>query len=320
VTSCEQSPPTRRGMRDGVRTQTVPRRRSVARRLRCQPVGGLVVIGNLKENDIIAACKKLGSIDLMSGEELRIDLTKCSFIRPAGTVFLATLMRVAHAEGYGVSVVAQRGSDVSKYLDRMRFTDIAKFCGADVSSFDCVSKHSADSRFVELSTFDAKGDEAGLDEITDTLKARSTTWVTEHGRKRMRSAVAELGINVEEHSGSAGIIAAQHYGGQERCVEFAVGDGGRGIRQTLKEGGLEYETGTAALRAATETFATSTGEAGRGKGLHWIREYACTEGVGAFTIVSGDAAVTYRHNSAPRAIDFDLWVPGTFVFGKFATQ
>lgn len=283
-------------------------------------MAGLTITGNLKEADIIRACQKLGNVDLMAGDELAIDLTKCTFIRPAGSVFLATLMRTAHAAGCAVSVVVRRGSDVSKYLDRMCFTDIAEFCEADTSTFDRVYKHNTDHRFVELSTFDAKGNEDGLDEITDTLKERSVNWVDPEQRKRMRSAVSELGINVEEHSGSAGIIAAQHYGGRENCVEFAVGDGGHGIQGTLDPLGVDYENGAAVLRAATETFATSTGQHGRGKGLHWIREYAVGPGLGSFTIVSGDAAVIYRHGAEPRAITFGLSVPGTFVFGKFATQ
>lgn len=286
-------------------------------------MGTLRLTGTVSAPSVLTAWRNLcaNNEDVLSPGDLNLDLEHVTWVRPAGSVFLATLMRLAHLLDYPVSVVPPRERDPLVYLDRIAFGDVAERCGADVSTFPAVQRHPTGNRFTEIMTFDAAGAFDALDVVAETVRTCSASWANAEVCKRIYNAVFELGYNVEQHAGeTAGVVAAQHFGGQQPMVEFAVGDFGYGIPHTLREADTTVVDGVSAVVAACETFASRTGETGRGKGLKWIQEYATANTGGALWVMSGDAAVQYLGNKGRvRAVSLSVEVPGTFVFGQFPT-
>lgn len=245
-----------------------------------------------------------------------IDLRRCPFVRPVGLVFIAIAM-LSIEPSRQIRLRFTDGSDLAKYADRMGLGAVAQRCGAWTDPFPGVRRHDPRQRFLELTRFDSSGDSV-IDDVCNTLRAKSADWQIDG--KRLNNMVFELGVNVEHHAGSAGLVAVQHYP-TERAVEFAIGDHGIGIRKSLVQAGYDFPTSDAAITAAVETMATRTGDSFRGRGLPDLRQMICGEGLrGSLAIQSGQWRVTYSHGrEIPHRIKLSYDQPGTLAFGRFST-
>jgi hypothetical protein len=149
------------------------------------------------------------------------------------------------------------------------------------------------------------------------IRARAGSWSADP--QRLYNSIFELGYNVEQHASSTGLVAVQHYPAQ-RIVEFAVGDHGIGIEESLKHAGLTYSSTEAAIRAAVETDATGSADHGRGKGLPSLRHQVCEVLRGSLIVQSGTAQVEYRFGHQPRSFVLAYSSPGTLVVGQITTS
>lgn len=251
-------------------------------------------------------------------QHLMIDLRSCTFVRPSGMVFLGVAMESAARLGEGDRQLRLApGSDVAKYTDRMGLAAAAARCGVASDPFPGVRRYDPRDRFLELTKFDTAGNASAIDEVCQTLQGKAKAWMIEG--QSLYNAVFELGVNVEYHSTSAGLVAVQHYP-TSGSVEFAIGDYGIGIRQSLADGGLTYPDDVEAIQAAVETPASGTGISFRGKGLPDLHRILCSPRLRGYLVIqTGFGRVEYVNGRPPRTIHLKFWQPGTLAFGRFHT-
>jgi hypothetical protein len=252
---------------------------------------------------------------------LFLDLRQCEFIRPAGLVGAAVAIRRAMAFGQPVEIRLPGPTDAIRYAERMGLGDLA--FGASGDTFPVVQRHPSEDKFVELTTFDGKGEHfAVIDDVCRTLLSRVDTWDVD--KRILHNAVFELGQNVEQHADSPGLACAQHFPNRG-CVEFAVGDFGVGIPGSLRAAGFDMANDVAGIRTAVETDASRmSDEPWRGAGLPGLLHFVCGSKMRGHLVVHfGRGRVVYRHDQTrglhiqERASADDI--PGTFVFGMLRT-
>lgn len=105
-------------------------------------------------------------------------------------------------------------------------------------------------------------------------------------RSELYDSLYELALNVCEHSGTSGFIAAQTY---RNHLEVAIGDWGTGVRASLASAGHMYDADADALLAASTTDVSSKPGWG-GKGLQ--------------SVIRNAKGVARRHR---RPAKVDLW-------------
>lgn len=245
---------------------------------------------------------------------LRIDLSRCTFVTPAGLVWLGTIVQHARATKRETHLFIDRQSEVARYLKRMGLASLCVRSGVLGDTFPDVRYHDPLLRFMELTPFESEGDSVPED-VALTIRSKSREW-GEVDPERMYNSMFELAVNVEQHSGSPGLVAVQHF---DRVgeVEFAVGDHGVGIHQSLEAVGLAGDDAIQSVRSAVETFATASRESKRGRGLPGLIEQVCDKWQGSLTVFSSGCRVRYTHGSKPQARTISLPFPGTLVVGRF---
>ena len=123
------------------------------------------------------------------------------------------------------------------------------------------------------------------------------------------ACVVEMALNVADHAGAVGYVAAQTLP-QVGAIKFAVADAGRGLRATLSVRGAssDHQAMRMALSGRSRLDAP-----GRGTGLPTtLRELTALEG--SLFLLSGEAAVTASGSGRVRE-PVDVPFPGTLVQG-----
>lgn len=258
----------------------------------------------------VAACVKAEH-----AAPLRFDLSRCSFVTPAGLVFLGVAMEGGRAVGRPMEFTIDPTTDTAKYLERMGLGEVMERCGFPAGVLPAVTHHPPADRFLELTRFALEGDSV-TEDVCRTLVARVKPWQID--TKRLHDSVFELASNVDYHAGATGLVAVQHYP-KSREVEFAVGDHGVGIPAALASAGHEFTDPGAAIRAAVETNVTSSGDSFRGKGLPGLHHHVCDVLAGVLVVQAGGYRVTYRPGTTPVTIQLPYRQPGTLAFGRFRT-
>lgn len=186
-----------------------------------------------------------------------LDLSGCTFAAPGGIVALACEVKRQEAAGRTVRLEAPRNFDVACWLDRMDVPNLVP--GGCASGFPGVQRHPQRHRLVEL--VEIQDDESEIEHMAELVVNR--VGLEGQARSELYLSLYELALNVCEHSGTPGFIAAQTY---QDHVEVAIGDWGRGVRASLAGAGHRFKSDTHALLAASTTDLSSKPTWG-GKGL-----------------------------------------------------
>lgn len=211
-----------------------------------------------------------------------IDLTGVGFVEPVGLVFLATFAAAAVAAGDAVRVHTPADVTGGTYLARMRVGRVLEQLGVE-HRLPSVRERNRRGELLELRMFDGEGE---VDPLAELVHERVAP-VDAGAARALHTAVAELGANVPQHSGSArGFMAAQTFA-RTGEVLFAVGDAGCGLQAGLavRGAGSDLDAAHMALSGVSRLgpqrgvgLRTVVGMAGRLRGdMH---------------LVSGHAAVT----------------------------
>ena len=234
-----------------------------------------------------------------------LDLSRLTFVDPAGLVSVAVRAEHCRLAGHGVRFTGPEDDDVATYLSRMRLGEHLDRLGV-THRLPPVQARDRRARLVELHRFD---DAAGLDALLDGLLH---TFVDDRPRllQPLYVALAEVAGNVVEHSGRThGHLALQRYD-RRGAVEFAVGDSGIGLRARLSQS-LDVPDDRDALVQAARTHVTTTGERGRGRGISEVIALTGPHG-GEVTLTSGRARGSFlRGDLRPQIVDLDQAHPGT---------
>lgn len=241
-----------------------------------------------------------------------LDLAHVAFCEPLGLVAVAALADRGRREGDRVIVRAPRDGNVANYLARMRLGSVLSTLGAD-HDLPYVREHDVGDHLFELTSFEGTRGAGAL----AAMLHQAVESVDVAAANALHDGVAELGQNVDQHSGQRrGFIAAQrtHLG---RRLYFAVGDSGRGMLANLGRKGLAAND-REALREALRPGISSRRSVSRGAGLPDVLDNVSTLG-GHLHILSGSASVTAIHGRRWYGGGQEVAYPGTAVQGWVST-
>ena len=223
-----------------------------------------------------------------SADVVTIDLSQVTFLRPAHLAGVAACAQRVTSRGHEFRLVGPAQRDASGYAARMHLGQILDAMGAEHDLPDPVER--AHSGLLEVSVIDAAEQVRAL----ASLVFGAVAPVDERLAAALHESLAELGANVEDHSGTIGFACAQIMPGL-RELRFAVVDSGLGLRRTLA--GKGATTDRVALRLALEGVSRFD-DPDRGGGLRTTVELV-SELSGSVFLASG--AATARDSGSARS-------------------
>lgn len=233
-----------------------------------------------------------------------VDLSRCRWIDPAQLVGAAAIARRHTAAGLALRVLGPAREAQHRYASRMHLGQVLTGLGVE---HDLVEVDELDRRrdLLEVRHVATEDDARALGELVHARAARDDRGAAQ----ALFAGVVEMALNVADHSGTVGYVAAQTLP-SSGWVRFAVADGGVGLLDTLA--GRGARTHRQALHLALDGTSRFT-DPSRGAGLSGtVREVGRRRGF--LYVASGTAAVrssaTARDDRRLRAA-----FPGTLVEG-----
>ncbi len=233
-----------------------------------------------------------------------VDLSRCRWIDPAQLVGTAAIARRHAAAGLALRVLGPVREAQRRYATRLHLGQV--LTALDVEH-DLVDVDELDRRrdLLEVRHVATEDDARALGELVHARAARDDRGAAQ----ALFAGVVEMALNVADHSGTVGYVAAQTLP-SSGWVRFAVADGGVGLLDTLT--GRGARTHRQALHLALDGTSRFT-DPSRGAGLSGtVREVGRRRGF--LYVASGTAAVrasaTARDDRRLRAA-----FPGTLVEG-----
>jgi hypothetical protein len=234
-----------------------------------------------------------------------LDLTTRSWVDPAHLVAAATLAHAHAAADLPLRVLSPRGADPHHYAGRMHLGRVLDGLGVEHDLPTGVLEHDRHADLLEVRAVHSEDDARALAALVATKVRPDSAPASDV----LFSCVAEIALNVADHAGAVGYVAAQTLP-QVGAIKFAVADAGRGLRATLSVRGASSDD--EALRMALSGFSRLDAP-GRGTGLPTtLRELTALEG--SMFLLSGRAAVTASGSGRVRE-RVEASFPGTLVQG-----
>lgn len=238
-----------------------------------------------------------------------VDLSGCRWVDPAHLVGTAAVAR-SHAEaGLPLRVVGPTRAAQRRYAARMHLGAVLTGLGVE-HDLDAAGGPETREDLLEVRAVRTEADATALAALVLGRAADADAGTAE----ALCAGIAEMALNVADHAGRVGYVAAQALpdGG---WVRFAVADAGLGLLATLAPRGAT--THRHALHLALDGTSRFD-DPGRGAGLRsTVREIGRLRG--ALFVASGSAAVrstaTSREDRRLRAA-----FPGTLVEGVVGTR
>ncbi len=233
-----------------------------------------------------------------------VDLSRCRWIDPAQLVGAAAIARRHVSAGLPMRVVGPSREAQRRYASRMHLGRVLTGLGVP---HDLVDVDELDRRedLLEVRPVATEDDARALGELVHARAARDDR----DAAQALFAGVVEMALNVADHAGAVGYVAAQTLP-TSGWVRFAVADGGSGLLTTLA--GRGARTPRQALHLAldgTSRFADPS----RGTGLSGtVREVSRRRG---FLYVASGAAAVRSSVGARDDRRLRAAFPGTLVEG-----
>lgn len=267
---------------------------------------------------VIAFRKYVSSPD--NDKQLKIDMTKISFIKPSGIIALNNIIQwVKKHEGIsGGFIVSLHDEHVSGNRKAMEYLEDCGFFSSlgykNTFKLPCTRK-------TMLRVKDVDTDKVEQWKLTD-LKI----WLQQQtGRKNEFSAICvaidEIFNNISDHSQEKiGCIFGQYYPTKQEII-IAVSDFGIGIPQSIRtKYGADKKDNELIEYALEEGNSTQSVPQNRGAGLPNIMRTVTSNGIGEFTIISNCGIVRVVDNKIENSLVLDESYPGTFFEIKIDTS
>lgn len=224
--------------------------------------------------------------------EIVINFGELRRVSPAGLVSLTARVRKWASEGRKVSFRNLATCPIAGYLQRM---DLFKVCGLSMS--ETFARHEALGRFVPIRKLDVNVNEMGHEMALCVAPGGDDFGHSLAGVYDLVWYVfTEMANNARQHSGGIGYASAQVQRTQG-MVQLAIGDNGKGVRQSFIDAGLQWAQeldDVGAIKKAMEPFISSKGNpTNEGVGLSLTAELA-RQARAWLLIASGQGAVILR--------------------------
>ena len=240
---------------------------------------------------------------------LVLDFGGLSWLDPLHLVAAAAVAELAAAQGSRLRLRGLRGNQAG-YASRMHLGAIVERFGGSHDLPDSGPEHDRSDSLLEVTQLTTGGD---VRQLSGLVHDRVASLDAEIARA-LHTALAEIGANVCEHSGTVGFMAAQTLPAQ-RVLRFAVADAGAGLLGTLIAQGADDDR--TAINMALSGTSRKDGP-GHGTGLPTAVTVVSRLG-GEVLLASGSALTTAnargrRHGRLRgRFVGtiFEGWVPVT---------
>ncbi len=234
-----------------------------------------------------------------------LDLTARSWVDPAHLVAAAALAHAHAAADLPLRVLSPRGADPHHYAGRMHLGRVLDHLGIQHDVPTGVLERDRHADLLEVRPIGSEDDARALAALVATKVRPDSAPASDV----LYSCVAEMALNVADHAGAVGYVAAQTLP-QVGAIKFAVADAGRGLRATLSVRGASSDDDAVGMALSGRSRLDAPG---RGTGLPTtLRELTALEG--SLFLLSGGAAVTASSNGRIRQ-PVDVPFPGTLVQG-----
>jgi len=256
-----------------------------------------------------------------TGDPIALDLTSVTWIRPYGALCLLGVCRYLKQLTHRPVRLTGLQSDIHAYLRRIDFFKSGTetvYTTDPFNSIDDLSRSTSSSNVLELFPICVHED---IYEVAARARYILANWFgsTSHDINNIVILLSETCSNIVDHSGDAGIVTIQKYD-RKRCIDvnLAIGDLGRGIRQSLMAvHGAVSDTCTGYIEQALNGLSARSGERG-GQGLGAIRRIA-TESGGSLHIRSEMGSVLAQTSGTTTCDDL-YFFPGTQVAITFRSK
>lgn len=218
---------------------------------------------------------------------------------------LAVLAERQVRSGGRVRLLTPEATDIARYLSRMRLRQLLDGFSQE-HDLPPVREWESGHELLELRRFDGPDEPDRLGEML-LRKTQADFDVA----RALHQSVAELGVNVPDHSGlDVGFVAAQSTY-RHSVVQFAVGDGGVGVAAALEDASSDGDALQQVMNGRSRL-----NEPGRGQGL--AKTQRLLLGMrGSLHMLSGAAHRTHYGTGASCG-EATVTFPGTLLQGTFA--
>lgn len=254
-------------------------------------------------------------------EPIALDLTSVKWIRPYGALSLFGICRYLKQLTHRSVRLTGLQRDIHAYLRRLDFFK----CGTETfyttdsfnSTYD-LTRSTSSSNVLELFPIHVHED---VYEVAARARHILAYWLgsSSYDIDNIVILLSEACSNIVDHSGDAGIVTIQKYD-RKHCIDvnLAIGDLGRGIRQSLMAvHGAVSDTCTGYIEQALAGLSARFGERG-GQGLGAIRRIA-TESEGSLYIRSEMGSILARASGTTTSDEL-YFFPGTQIAITFRSK
>lgn len=253
-------------------------------------------------------------------DELTIDLSRVTFIRPAGVVSALALVQKAGTAGLVCTLLLPHDSSVCGYLAEVRFLDALDAIANVVARDETLARirPSGLTTLVRVQNFGDSGEVEGIaNQIVDVFQT-PRFGLSGALLETCHTVVVELANNVIEHAESSGWILAQQYRfPQGAAIEIAVVDMGVGIRASLRRNSSVYKgvrDDADALKLAISEGVSRVRDPHRGYGLDHIRGQIDGYPERRLVLASGRGRLTMYDDGSVRAWTRRVRLPGVLAY------
>ena len=221
-----------------------------------------------------------------------LDLTARSWVDPAHLVAAATLAHAHAAADLPLRVLSPRGADPHHYAGRMHLGRVLDDLGVEHDAPTGVLEHDRHADLLEVRPVGSEDDARALAALVATKVRPDSAPASDV----LYACVVEMALNVADHAGAVGYVAAQTLP-QVGAIKFAVADAGRGLRATLsvRGAGSDHQAMRMALSGRSRLDAP-------GRAPACPRRCASCALEGSLFLLSGGAAGhRIRQRPGPRA-------------------
>jgi hypothetical protein len=243
----------------------------------------------------------------LAGGDVVLDLSGLSWLDPLHLVGAAAIAQLAATRGCRLRLSGLRGNPAG-YASRMHLGAIVEHFGG---SHDLpVSAHELDrsDSLLEVTELATGGDVRQLSGLVYDRVAGHDAEIAH----ALHCALAEIGANVCEHSGTVGFMAAQTLPSQG-VLRFAVADAGAGLYGTLVGQGAEDDR-----MAITMALSGTSRKEGPGRGTGLPTALTVVSRLGGEVLLASGSAVATANARGRRYAEltegfvgtmFEGWVP-----------
>ncbi len=233
-----------------------------------------------------------------------LDLSDVSWLDPLHLVGVAALAQLAADRGSRLRLRGLRATQAG-YASRMHLGAIVERFGGshDLPAHDReLDRHDSLLEVTELATGGDVRQLSGL--VYDRVVGHDADIA-----HALHTALAEIGANVWEHSGTVGFMAAQTLPSQ-RVLRFAVADAGAGLLGTLAGQGAEDDR-----MAITMALSGTSRTCGPGRGTGLPTAVAVVSRLGGGVLLASGSALATANARGRRHTELDQPFTGTMFEG-----